>query len=375
MHSFRNDYMEGAHPRVMDALVRTNAEQQVGYTEDPWCMKARTAIRRAIAATDAKGALRKAGIVPAGLEVEFVTGGTMANLLAIGSALRPWECVIAAPDAHINVHETGAVEGCGHKVLTTADADGVLTVEGVDAVMRAHEYGRNHHMVKPRMLYLSLATEMGAVFTAKQLADLRTYANNHDLLIFIDGARLASGLASPRCDATLADVCAAADAFTIGGTKNGALFGEAIVIRNPEIQHDFKYFMKQRGAILAKGRLLGVQFATLFETTGSAAGIEEAQGDEAMYFSMGRHSNAMAARLKEVLEVCGFTAFASDSSTNQLFLTLENDMADDFERAFGTERSCGPDEQHAVVRFVCSWATTPDDIAEVKRALSAEGEE
>ncbi len=370
MHSFRNDYMEGAHPRVMDALVRTNAEQQVGYTEDPWCMKARTAIRRAIAASDAKGALRKAGIVTAGLQVEFVAGGTMANLVGIGSALRPWEAVIAAPDAHINVHETGAVEGTGHKVLTTDDADGVLSVEGADAAMRANEYGRNHHMVKPRMLYLSLATELGAVFTAKQLADLRAYADSHDLLIFIDGARLACGLASARCDATLADVCAAADAFTIGGTKNGALFGEAIVIRNPEMQREFKYYMKQRGAIMAKGRLLGVQFAELLETTGAAAGIEEAQGDEPMYFSMGRHAVALAMRLKETLMHRGFDTFASDSSTNQLFLTLENDVAEDFVRAFDTERSGFPDESHTIVRFVCSWATTREDIDEVDRMLS-----
>lgn len=370
MHSFRNDYMEGAHPRVMDALVRTNAEQQIGYTEDPWCMKARTAIRRAIVDSDSKGALRKANIAGAALQVEFVCGGTMANLLCIGAALRPWECVIAAPDAHINVHETGAIEGTGHKVLTTNDADGVLTVQGIDAVMRAHEHGRNHHMVKPRMLYLSLATEFGAVFTAKQLSDLRSYADKNDLLIFIDGARLACGLASEECDLTLADVCAAADAFTVGGTKNGALFGEAIVIRNPAIQRDFKYYMKQRGAILAKGRLLGVQFATLFDTAGTAAGIEEAQGDEAMYFSMGRHSVEAATRLKDVLVRHGYDTFASNSSTNQLFLLLDNDTADDFIRAFDADLTARPDAAHTIVRMTCSWATTQNDIDEVDRMLA-----
>ena len=351
MHSFRNDYMEGAHPRVMDALVHTNAEQQIGYTEDPWCMKARTAIRRAIVDSDSKGALRAANIVGASRQVEFVCGGTMANLLCIGAALRPWECVIATPDGHVNVHETGAIEGTGHKVLTTDDTDGVLTVEGVDAVMRTHEMGRNHHMVKPRMLYLSLATEFGAVFTANQLSDLRAY------------------------DLTLADVCAAADVFTIGGTKNGALFGEAIVIRNPAIQRDFKYYMKQRGAILAKGRLLGVQFATLFETTGTSAGIEEAQGDEAMYFSMGRHSVAIAARLKDVLVRHGYDSFASDSSTNQLFLLLDNDAADDFIRAFDADLTARPDASHTIVRMTCSWATTQEDIDEVERMLAGAEQE
>lgn len=367
--------MEGAHPVVMEALVRTNAEQQIGYTEDPWCMKARTAIRRAIVGSDASGALRKAGIAAASLQIEFVAGGTMANLLAVGAALRPWECVIATPDGHVNTHETGAIEGTGHKVLVTSDAEGLLTVEGVDEVMRAHEYGRNHHLVKPRMLYLSLATEMGAVFTVAQLSALRRYADDHDLLIFIDGARLACGLASAECDLTLADICAAADVFTIGGTKNGALFGEAIVIRNPLIQHDFKYFMKQRGAIMAKGRLLGVQFATLFETSGVSAGIQEAEGDEAMYFSMGRHAVAMSMRLKNVLARNGFDSFASNSSTNQLFLTLENEMAEDFIRAFDADRSGQPDKEHTMVRMTCSWATKPEDIDEVERILSPEESE
>lgn len=375
MHSFRNDYMEGAHPHVMDALVRTNAEQHIGYTEDPWCMRAREAIRRAIVDSNSSGKLREAGIVDESLQIEFVCGGTMANLLAIGAALRPWECVIAAPDGHVNVHETGAIEGTGHKVLTTDDVDGVLTVEGVNAVMRAHEYGENHHMVKPRMLYLSLATEFGAVLTLEQLFDLRVYADIYDLLIFIDGARLACGLASERCNLTLDSIYDIADIFTIGGTKNGALFGEAIVISDRAIQRGFKYYMKQRGGILAKGRLLGVQFATLFETTGAEAGIEEAQGDEAMYFSMGRHSVAMAMRLKDVLVRHGYDTFASDSSTNQLFLTLDNDVADDFIRMFDADLTARPDASHTIVRMTCSWATTQEDIDEVERMLSGARQE
>lgn len=369
-HSFRNDYMEGAHPAVLDALVRTNDEQHPGYTEDPWCAKARTAIRSTIARSDSNGALRKAGIIPAALQVEFVAGGTMANLLAISAALRPHECVIAAPDGHINVHETGAIEANGHKVLTTNDADGLLSVAGVDAVMREHEYGANHHMVKPRMLYLSLATEMGLVHSLKQLNALRDYASKHDLLLFIDGARLACGLASAQCEATLADICAIADVFTIGGTKNGALFGEALVIRNAGIQRDFRFIMKQNGAIMAKGRLLGIQFDALFSTTGKGAGIEETEGDEALYFALGRHSVAMAMRLKEVLAAHGFDTFVSDSSTNQQFLLVENSLADDFVRGFDADIISRPDNDHTIVRMTCSWATKPEHIDTVDAMLA-----
>lgn len=370
MHSFRNDYMEGAHPCVLDALVRTNGEQHPGYTEDTWCDAARGRIRQAIVRSDAHDALESAGIDPESLQVEFVAGGTMANLVSIAACLRPHECVIAAPDGHINVHETGAIEACGHKVLVTADADGLLSIAGVDAVMGEHEYGNNFHMVKPRLLYMSLATETGLVCTAAELAALRAYADEHDLLLFIDGARLACGLASPRCDATLADVCAAADVFIIGGTKNGALFGEAIVIRNAAVAREFRYIMKQKGAVCAKGRLLGVQFDTLFSVTGAQAGVTEAQGDEPLYLSLGRHSVAAALKLREVLAAHGFDAFESDSSTNQQFLRLDNPTADAFVHAFDADVIARPDADSTIVRMTCSWATAEDDIAAVDAELS-----
>lgn len=370
MHSFRNDYMEGAHPVVLDALVRTNAEQHPGYTEDAWCEKAREAIRRAIARADASGVLDDAGIDPAALGVEFVAGGTMANLVSIAACLRPHECAIAAFDGHINVHETGAIEACGHKVLVTDDADGLLSVAGIEAVMKEHAYGNNFHMVKPRLLYLSLATETGLVPTVGDLRRLRAYADAHGLLVFIDGARLACGLASKRCDATLADVCAAADIFTIGGTKNGALFGEAIVIRNAGIKRDFRFIMKQKGAVTAKGRLLGVQFDALFSTTGAQAGVTEAVGDEALYFSLGRHAVALAMKLRETLRRHGFDAFASDSSTNQQFLVLDGERAKEFMRKFDADEIALPDDGHAVVRMTCSWATSEEDIEAVEDELA-----
>lgn len=368
MHSFRNDYMEGAHPCVLDALVRTNAEQHPGYTEDALCDKARAEIKRAIAKSDVHASL--GGGDADALQIEFVAGGTMANLVSIAACLRAHECVIAAPDGHINVHETGAIEACGHKVLVTSDADGRLSVEGIDAVMKLHEYGANFHMVKPRLLYVSLATEAGLVLNADELRGLRAYADAHDLLVFVDGARLACGLASSRCDATLADVCAAADVFTIGGTKNGALFGEAIVIRNADVMRDFRFVMKQKGAVMAKGRLLGAQFDALFSTTGAQAGVAEAAGDEPLYLSLGRHATALAMNLRETLRAHGFDSFAGDSSTNQQFILLENAVAESFVRAFDADVIAHPDDTHTVVRMTCSWATSEDDIAAVGTALS-----
>lgn len=371
MHSYRNDYSEGAHPAILEALVRTNMEQHVGYTEDDWCVKARETIRKAIIQSDAKGALTQASIEPDDLQVEFVAGGTMANLLVITSALRPHECAIAAPEGHVNVHETGAIEANGHKVLTTSDRNGLLSVEGVDAVMKTHLYGTDCHMVKPRILYMSLATEMGVVPTATDLFALRAYADEHNLLLFIDGARLACGLASDKCDATMADVCAAADAFTIGGTKNGLLFGEAIVIRNPLIADEFRYIMKQKGALVAKGRLLGVQYDAIFSVTGVKAGVEEAQGDEALYFSLGRHSVAMSKRLNEVLAKHGFNTLASEADGNQLFPLLKNEDADFFVEAFDAEIFGRPDDEHAIARLTCSWATTQEHIDEADTLLTA----
>lgn len=371
MHSYRNDYSEGAHPAILEALVRTNMEQHVGYTEDDWCVKARETIRKAIIQSDAKGALAQAGIESDDLQVEFVAGGTMANLLVITSALRPHECAIAAPEGHVNVHETGAIEANGHKVLTTSDRNGLLSVEGVDAVMKAHLYGTDCHMVKPRILYMSLATEMGVVPTAADLFALRAYADEHNLLFFIDGARLACGLASDKCDATMADVCAAADAFTIGGTKNGLLFGEAIVIRNSLIADEFRYIMKQKGALVAKGRLLGVQYDAIFSVTGVKAGVEEAQGDEALYFSLGRHSVAMSKRLNEVLAKHGFNTLASEADGNQLFPLLKNEDADFFVKAFDAEIFGRPDDEHAIARLTCSWATTQEHIDEADTLLAA----
>ncbi len=295
----------------------------------------------------------------------------MANLLVISSALRPYECVIAALDGHINVHETGAIEATGHKVITTADADGVLTAEGAEAVLAEHCYGQNHHMVIPRMLYLSFSTEMGMVHSSAQLAALRAFADEHGLLIYIDGARLAAGLASPATDVTLADILGTADAFTFGATKNGALFGEAVVFMNPIPFGNFKAAQKQRGALMAKGFLYGIQFEALFSSSGCEAGIPEAEGAEPLYFSLGRHANAMAVALKEALRRDGFDHLAADGQTNQVFVQVDEPTARLLEERFCCEPFGVTDEGERIMRFVCSWATQPEHIQELNSALKA----
>ncbi len=370
MYSFRNDYADGAHPVILESLIASNLEQTPGYTEDIHCINARKAICNSIIASDAYNVLDDSYKANNAIQVEFVHGGTMANLLAIGASLRPHECVIAAPDGHINVHETGAIEANGHKVLTTADTDGLLSVENIDQVLRMHLYGTNFHMVKPRMLYVSLATEMGLVFNRTHLIALYNYAHEHDLRIYVDGARLAVALCTPKCDITLADLARYTDVFSIGGTKNGALFGEALVITNPEIMQDFRYIMKQKGAVMAKGRTLGVQYETFFTVCGTNAGVKEALPNECLYFALGRHSLAMARKLKEVLACSTYNSFAYNSPTNQQFLLLDNTSAQFFINTFDADVISYPDEMNTIVRMTTRWSTTYKHINFVQEQLA-----
>ena len=324
MYSFRNDYSEGAHPRVLQALADTNLDQTVGYGLDPRCVSAADTIRRLCAAPEAA--------------VHFLVGGTQTNLLVIAALLRPYEAVIAAHTGHVNVHETGAIEATGHKVCTALSPDGKLTPALVESIVRAHS---SEHMVLPRLVYISNTTEMGTVYTRTELADLRACCDRSGLLLYLDGARLGSALVSPASDLKLADLAALTHAFTIGGTKNGALFGEALVLSAPDPH--FRWQMKQRGAMLAKGRLLGLQFQALLE-------------DE-LYFDLARHANTLAFRLRDGMAALGFP-FPVPSPSNQQFPVLPNETVDRL-RAMGyefeTERVW--DEDHTMVRFVTSWAT------------------
>ena len=324
MYSFRNDYSEGAHPRVLQTLTDTNLEQTVGYGLDPRCEEARTLIRRLCAAPDA--------------DVHFLVGGTQANLVTIESLLRPYEAGIAAHTGHVNVHETGAIEATGHKVCTALSPDGKLTPALVESVLRVHS---TEHMVSPRLVYISDTTEIGTVYTKAELAALRACCDAHGLLLVLDGARLGSALASPANDLTLPDLAELTDAFYIGGTKNGALFGEALVMTAPN--DHFRWYMKQRGAMLAKGRLLGLQFQTLLE--------------DGLYLDLARHANDLAFRLRDGMTALG-VSFPVPSPSNQQFPVLPNPVVDRL-RALGyefeTERVM--DDTHTMVRFVTSWAT------------------
>lgn len=338
MYSFRNDYSEGAHPKVLEALISTNLEQTVGYGMDPRCEAARNTIRRLCNAPDA--------------DVHFLVGGTQTNLIVIESLLRPYEAVIAAHTGHVNVHETGAIEATGHKVCTAYAPNGKLTPALVESVVNGHS---SEHMVHPRLVYISDTTEIGTIYTKAELEALRRCCDEHNLFLFMDGARLGSALASPQNDLTLPDLAALTDAFYIGGTKNGALLGEALVMNAPN--DHFRWHMKQRGAMLAKGRLLGVQFQALLE--------------DGVYFEIARHANEMAYRLRDGIAALGYS-FPVPSPSNQQFPVLPNTVVEQLKaKGYEFEIDHAEDDAHTCVRFVTSWATPENAIDAFLKDLAA----
>ena len=338
MYSFRNDYSEGAHPAVLQALTDTNLEQTCGYGMDRHCKEAADLIRQLCAAPEAA--------------VHFLVGGTQANLVTITSFLASYESVIAAHTGHVNVHETGAIEATGHKVCTAYAPDGKLTPALVESVVNAHS---SEHMVSPRMVYISDSTEIGTIYTKAELEALRRCCDERGLLLFLDGARLGSALTSPDNDLTLQDIAALTDMFYIGGTKNGALFGEALVVNTPNAH--FRWHMKQRGAILAKGRLLGVQFKALLEN--------------GLYFDIARHANEMAFRLRDGVAALGYP-FPVASPTNQQFPVLPNTVVEQLQAlGYEFEPQDAVDENHTCIRFVTSWATPPEAVDAFLKDLAA----
>ena len=339
MYSFRNDYSEGAHPQVLQALADTNLVQTCGYGLDPICEEARDLIRSLCAAPEA--------------DVHFLVGGTQTNLTVIASLLQPYEAVIAAHTGHVNCHETGAIEATGHKVCVAHSPDGKVTPAMVESVLAIHADG-GEHMVSPKLVYISDTTEIGTVYTKAELIALRHCCDEHGLLLFLDGARLGSALTSPESDLNLPDLAALTDVFTIGGTKNGTLFGEAIVMTVP-CEH-FRWHMKQRGGMLAKGRLLGVQFLAILKDN--------------LYFDIARHANEMAFRLRDGFLALGYQ-FPVSSPSNQQFpvmkvRTAEKLAAMGFE--FQVERPI--DSETTMYRFVTSWATPESAVDDLLNALA-----
>lgn len=333
MYFFRNDYSEGALPQVMEALSRTNLCSTVGYGDDPYCREAVEKIRARFACPDA--------------DVHFLMGGTQTNLTMLSAALRPWEAIIAADTAHIATHETGAIEATGHKVCTVPSADGKLTPEQIHQVWEAHECGHNEHMVLPKMVYLSNSTELGTVYTRKELTALSQTCRQLGLYLYLDGARLAQALMSPGCKLQPEDLADLCDAFYIGGTKNGLLFGEALVVTRDSLKPNFRHAIKQRGGMLAKGRLLGLQFSTVL--------------DDDLWLDAAAHADALAARLSEGLKALGYPMLV-DSPTNQIFPIFPNSLVVRLEQDFSFEHWGVVDQDHTAVRLVTSWATTDEAV-------------
>ena len=334
MIQFQCDYEEGACPQILERLVATNLEQTVGYSEDEYCKQAREKIKKVCDAPEA--------------DVHFLVGGTQTNYVVIRSILRPYQGVISAVTGHINVHETGAVEATGHKVLALPSKDGKITASQVRAYYDAHWNDADHeHIVQPGMVYISHPTEFGTLYTKAELTALSEICGEYGLPLFLDGARLGYGLMSLDTDVTLEDIARLCDVFYIGGTKVGALFGEAVVFTKKNAPRQFVTLIKQHGALLAKGRLLGLQFDTLFT--------------DGLYFEISRHAIQMAERLKKGLREKG-CKFLIDSPTNQQFVVLDQDTIRRLEEQVAFSIWEPVDENHTAVRFATSWATTPEMV-------------
>ncbi|MED9822798.1 MAG: beta-eliminating lyase-related protein [Christensenellales bacterium] len=334
---FRNDYGEGAHPLVMQRLMQTNMEHTCGYGLDAYSLRAAELIRTLCGKPEAA--------------VHMMIGGTSTNMVALSAFMRPYEAAIAAQTGHINVHETGTIEGSGHKVCIADSRDGKVLPQGVQAVVDAHT---DEHMVHPRVVYISQPTEIGTVYSMEELRALREVCDRNGLLLYADGARLGSALAASGM--TLADMAALTDAFYIGGTKNGLLFGEALVIVNPALQKDFRFMIKNRGGMIAKGRLCGVMFLTALEHED--------------YFAWARHANEMADIIRAGMERGGVKALIS-TQTNQIFPIVTREQEARLAEQVEFERWCDVDEAHVAIRFVTSWATAQEDAQALAALMEA----
>lgn len=329
--SFKNDYSEGCHPTILQAFLQHNLDQQAGYGEDEYSLKAKDLIKEKINNQHS--------------DIYFVSGGTQANLIVISSILKPYQCVISASSGHILNNETGAIEATGHKVLSIETADGKLRPSDIIPVLENHK--NVPHQVMPKLVYISNSTELGTIYLAKELEELYAFCKQYNLFLFMDGARLGHGLTSEISDLTLEKVAAFTDVFYLGGTKNGALIGEAIVINNPVLQEDFAFNIKQKGALLAKGRLLGIQFLELMKDN--------------LYFDLAQHANQQAMKIKKALQKKG-TAFLADTYTNQIFPILPHNLIEVLSKDFEFYVWKKIDENFSAVRLITSWSTGDDAV-------------
>ena len=329
--SFKNDYSEGCHPRVLEALTKSNFDQQDGYGLDVFCKNASNIILQKTRSPKSK--------------VYFVSGGTQANLVVASAFLRPHESVISARTGHIFDNETGAIEATGHKVNSIEALNGKLTPDHIQQVIDAHPI--KPHQLKQKMVYISNSTEIGTIYSKKELQNLWEFCKSNDLYLYMDGARLGQALSAQNSDLSLEDVAKYTDAFYLGGTKNGALIGEAIVINTIKLQEDFEYHLKQKGAMLSKGRLLGIQFQELLK--------------DDLYFELAEYANRQAMKIKDAFEETGCDWWA-ETFTNQIFPILENKKIEELRQKFDFYTWRSIDENHSAVRIITSWATKEEHV-------------
>lgn len=336
-YSFYNDYSEGAHPNILKALEETNLVQEIGYGEDRISLEATELIKEKIENSNAS--------------VHFVSGGTQANLIVLASLLKPYESVIAANTGHIFVHEAGAIEATGHKINTAESSDGKIKPEQIVKIINEHT---DEHMVKPKVVFISNSTEVGTLYKKSELEAISKACKDNNLFLYLDGARLGSALTSKDSDMTLSELSSFPDVFYIGGTKNGALLGEAIVINNPDLQDNFRFHLKQRGALLAKGMVLGIQFRELFKDN--------------LYFDLAKHANEMASKLTNGIKEAGFK-FLTDSTTNQIFPILTNSKIEKLEDLYGFYVWSEIDKNNSSIRLVTSWNTQEESVNDFLKDL------
>lgn len=330
-YSFFNDYSEGAHPAVLEAINECNFSQDAGYGEDTVSLETAAVIRKWTGNPDAS--------------VHFVTGGTQANIIVLASLMKPYEAVVSALNAHINVHEAGAVEACGHKILCIESSDGKISPEGVREVMRDHT---DEHKVRPKVIAISQTTELGCVYRKKELEELSSCCRELGLYIFMDGARLAQALTAESSDCSITDIASLTDIFTFGGTKNGALLGEAIIINNRNLNEGFRFHVKQRGAMLAKGRVLSAQFNALLKNE--------------LWKELALHANKAAGSLAAGLKSAG-VSFLVEAESNQIFPIFPNEVIENLRELYGFYIWAPVDSRKSAVRLVTSWFT-PDSAVE-----------
>lgn len=331
---FHNDYNEMCHPKVLENMQRHSSMQLDGYGVDEICARAANKIRRLCNNND--------------VAVHFLVGGTQANLTVIDAALRPHQAAVGAHTAHINVHETGAVEATGHKVIGLPSNDGKITAKQIERVAIEHrEDASFEHIAQPKLVYISNPTELGTIYTLSELEDISVTCKKYGMLLFVDGARLGYGLAAKDNDVTLSDLARLTDVFYIGGTKVGAMIGEAVVISNPNVAEDFRYLIKQHGAMLAKGWLLGLQFDALFE--------------DDLYFEISSHADKLADQIRDTLAQLGYQLYVP-GTTNQIFPILPNKLLDELSKEFTFCEQMRIDEKYRVVRFCTSWATKQESV-------------